>query len=1027
MIAYLARFSIRNAGIVAFAALLLVCYGSYRFTHAGLDIFPEFSPKQVVIQTEAPGFSAEHVETIVTQPIEAALSGLIGIDTLHSESIQGLSIVTAIFHADTEIYHNRQLVSERLASLATQFPTGIDTPVAVPLSSSSATVRTIGLTSDSKDLMQLRSLVDWTLVPHLMAVPGVADINVFGGEIKQLQLQINPQQLYRYNVSVDEIIAAAATAGNIQGGGFLENSNQRFTIQLSGQATNPEQLGKIIIKRHQGQHITLTDVSDIGFAPEPPIGMAQVMGKPGIVMMIIGQYGANTLTVSKEVERALAQFEHRFQAQGINFYPDLFRPADYIETSLTNLSSHLLLGGLFVLLILYAFLYNLRSALISAVAIPVSLVSAVIVLLETGNQLNIMVLGGLAIALGEVVDDAIIDTENIFRRLRENRLLPHPLPVKEVVFAASMEVRSSVVYASFIVALVFVPLLTLGGVAGRLFAPLGYAYILAILMSLLVALTLTPALCYLLLNKVDLLHREPPLINWLKPSYNKLLCIVNRHFKAVMSASLLACVWGGYTLLHFEGKFLPELREGHYMVHTTSIPGTSLQESIRTGSQLTQLFLDIPGVVSVSQWAGRAERGADTYGSHYSEFEVRLEKMSGSQQQQVLDHLKEILSEFPGILYEANTFLIERVDETISGYTADVVVNIFGNDLAELDRLAGKTAAIIRTIAGAENVQLRAIPGTPLLDINLDMDQLAFYGVQPEQVINTVKAAYEGRIIGKNFEGNKHVNIAVTLAPELKQQPENLGLLPIRSLDGNLIPLHRVARISETTARYNILHEHAQRKQTITSNIDTPDIARFVQELETRIHNEMSLDADSYIELTGAAIEQSHAKEQLLIDSLMAATGVLLFIYIAIGSLRHMLLTLANVPFSLLGGIAAVVVTGSTLSVGSMVGFVTLFGITVRNSIMLTSHYQYLTTHEGQQWNLQTAFRGAQERLPSILMTALVTALAMAPIAFNSDNPGREIMGPMAAIIIGGLASSTLLNLLLLPAILLRYGDFEER
>ena len=1026
MLASLVRFSIRFHGIVIAFAVLILLYGVYRFSSAGLDIFPEFSPKQVIIQTESPGLSSEQVEILVSQQIETAISGLIGLKSIRSESIQGLSIVTATFEESSDVYRNRQLVTERLSSVAEQLPDGIATPVPVPLSSSSATVLTIGLHSDSKNLMDLRSLVDWTIVPRLMAVPGVSDVNVFGGEIQQLQIQLDPVQLQRFNLSVDEVIQAASEAGQIQGGGFIENNNQRFTVQVTGQPVNPEQFKKIIIRQENEQPLTLGDVSHITYAAEPQIGAAQIMGNPGIVMMVIAQYGANTLSVSRQVEAALSEFDPIFKQQDIQFYSHLFRPADYIERSVGSLSGHLLIGSLFVVIILYIFLFNFRTAFISAVAIPLSLISAIIVLLETGVNLNIMVLGGLAIALGEVVDDAIIDTENIFRRLRENRLLNKPLAINEVVYSASMEVRGSVVYASFIVALVFVPLLTLSGVAGRLFAPLGMSYILAILMSLLVALSLTPALCYLLLGKKADTHSEPPLMVRIKPYYLFLLNATFKYFKTVIVVCIALCALGLSLFFFIDSKFLPELREGHYIVHTTSIPGTSLQESIRQGSRLTEQFLKINGIESVSQWAGRAERGADTYGSHYSEYEVRLKEMSGSQQQQVLNQLRKILSDFPGILYEANTFLTERVDETISGYTSPVVVNVYGNDLTVIDEKAQAIANIMRSIPGATDVQLRSPPGTPLLQIQLDLDKLNFWGIRPAQVINTLQAAYESKVVGKNLQGNRIYPIAVTVTPELRQHPEAVADLPIRSINGQLIRLEQIAEIKQAASRYNILHQGAQRRQTVTCNVIDKDLDTFMKTLKQRVLNEIDFPANIYPEFTGAAIEQAEARKDLLLHSLLAGAGVLIFIYIALGSVRHVVLTLANLPFSLIGGVAAVILTGATLSVGSVVGFVTLFGITVRNSIMLLSHFRHLVEEDKLPWNQATAIRGAQERLPSILMTALVTALAMFPIAFDSDNPGREIMGPMAAIIIGGLVSSTILNLLLLPAILVRYGQFKH-
>ncbi|NOQ14867.1 MAG: AcrB/AcrD/AcrF family protein [Methyloprofundus sp.] len=1025
MLAYLVRFSLRFYGIVITLALLILLYGSYRFINAGLDIFPEFAPKQIIIQTESPGFSAEQVETLITQRIESSISGLIGLQSIRSESIQGLSIITAIFAEQSDIYRNRQLVTERLSSLATQLPAGVSTPVPVPLSSSSATVLTIGLNSQHKNLMQLRDLVDTLLVPRLLSVPGVADVNIFGGDIRQVQIQLDPDKLQRFNLSIDEVIDATSQIGRIQGGGFIENSNQRFTLQVTGDATTPEQLSQSIIQYSDEHTLLLGDIAEVRYAPEPAIGAAQIMGKSGIVMMIIGQYDANTLTVSNAVEQALKEFEPLFAEQQIDFYSHLFRPADYIEASLNNLSSHLLLGGLFVLIILYLFLYNLRTAFISAIAIPISLISSVLVLLEMGINLNIMVLGGLAIALGEVVDDAIIDTENIFRRLRENSALATPLTTRQVVYDASMEVRSSVVYASFIVALVFVPLLTLDGVAGRLFAPLGYSYILAILMSLCVALTLTPALCYVLLSNNIKFNTTPPVIRFLNPLYARLLNTVSAYFKQVTLVCVLLTLLALNQFFSLGHKFLPELREGHYIVHTTSIPGTSLQESIRLGKQITAQFKKIPQIESVSQWAGRAERGADTYGSHYSEYEVRLKPLSGAEQQEALEALRDILDSFPGLLFEANTFLTERVDETISGYTSPVVVNIYGNDLNQLDKKAQQVAALMQTISGATDIQLRSPPGTPMIQIHLQPEKLKFWGVQAGSVMQTIQAAYDGHVVGKHLHGNRSYNIAVALKPEWRNQPDLLNQLPIRTLSGKLITLSDIADIKHNQGRYNILHQNAQRRQSITCNVAGRDIASFMQELKQQVTQKITFADNTYPEFTGAAVEQAQAKQDLVLHALLASIGVLIFIYIAIGNLRHVGIALLNIPFSLIGGIVAVILMNASLSVGSIIGFITLFGITVRNSIMLLSHYQYLVEHEGLQWNLTTALKGAQERLPSILMTALVTALAMSPIALNSDNPGLEIMGPMAAIIIGGLASSTLLNLLLLPLMLLRFGKFK--
>ncbi len=1026
MLSIIVRFSVRYYGIVIALAILLLVYGVFRLSNAGLDIFPEFSPKQVIIQTESQGFSAEQVEVLVTQPIESAISGLIGLDYLRSESIQGLSIVTATFAEDTDIYLNRQMVSERLSSVGTLLPEGVGTPVPVPLASSSATVLTIGVRSDSMDMMELRSIVDWTIVPQVLSVSGVADVNVFGGEIKQLQIQIKPEKLRRYGLGIAEVIEAASQSTAIKGAGFIENDNQRFTIQTSGDAATPEDIGKVVIKRENGHSIQISDVADVLMAPEPRIGAAAIMGKPAIVMMVIGQFGANTLNVSTAVEDVLADLEMVLDKQDIEFYSHLFRPADYIERSLKNITEHLFIGGAFVLIILYIFLFNIRTAFISALAIPLSLVSAALVLLESGVNLNIMVLGGLGIALGEVVDDAIIDTENIYRRLRENRLLTVPKSISDVVYEASMEVRGSVVYASFIVALVFVPLLTLGGVAGRLFSPLGVSYILAILTSLLVALTVTPALCYLLLGRSKLPQNDPPLIRLIHPIYASFLRITAKLPTLTIGATLLFCVAGIAIIPSLGSRFLPELREGHYIVHTTAIPGTSLEQSIQAGNKLTKEFLKISGVRSVSQWAGRAERSADTYGSHYSEFEVDLVPLSGSEQQEVIDGLREVLKQFPGLLFEANTFLIERVDETISGYTSPVVVNLYGNELGFLDRKAQALAEIMRSIDGATDVQMRSSHGTPVLQVRLKHDRLNSLGLRPVEVMDAIQIAYEGKVVGKSYQGNRLYDVSVIIEPELRNNPEDLAKLPLKTPDGLTVPLTEVATILQVDGRYNILHQGAQRIQTVTCNVQDRDMGDFVKELKSRVLNEIEFEAGAYPEFTGAAIEQAKAREDLILHSLVAAIGVLILIYMAVGRVRYVVIMLLNLPFSLVGGVIAVLLTGATLSVGSMVGFVTLFGITVRNSIMLISHYRYLVEEENLPWNIETLIRGAKERLPSILMTALVTALAMLPIAIDSDNPGREIMGPMAAIIIGGMASSTILNLLILPSIMFHFGGFSS-
>ncbi len=1024
MLSALIRGAIHFRGAVIGLSLLLMFYGGWRLSQAGLDIFPEFSPKQVIIQTEAPGLTAGQVEKRITQAIENTLGGLLGLKTLRSESIQGLSVVTAVFEPDIDIYRARQQVSERLAALAPQLPHGTGPPLAVPLSSSSATILTLGLVSRQQDRLALRDWVDWTLVPQLKAVPGVADVNVFGGGERQLQIQLDPEKLHRYRIGINQIIQALETSLKRSGLGFIQTPNQRLQLTLNADRDLANNIHQLVLRHKQGQSLTLGHVAEIAWGEAPPISAAQIGGKRGLVLMVIGQYGANTLTVSRSVEQVLSNLKPLLEKQGITLYPRLFRPADYIERSIQNLGGHLLLGALFVLVVLYAFLFDWRSALISALAIPLSLLGAVVVLLQAGVNLNIMVLGGLAIALGEVVDDAIIDTENIFRRLRENRQAPNPRPLAQVVLQASLEVRGSVVYATFIVALVFVPLLTLGGVAGRLFAPLGMAYILAILASLLVAVTVTPALGYLLLGQ-SRRDQHPPLLGWLQPRYVRILHWVHQRFHPVWLGTVCISLIALVSLAFIGGRFLPELREGHYIVHTASLPGTSLETSLKIGKQLTEAFLRISGIVSVSQWAGRAERGADTYGSHYSEYEVHLQEMTGRQQQRILERLRDILDRFPGIAYEANTFLKERIDETLSGYTASVAINLYGPDLEQLDRLARQTANLIRQIPGAREVRLRTGSTLPQLEITPDFQALILWGLPLSDLSRALATAYQGYAIGEIYRGNRTHPVTLILPPSLRQQLDPLSHLPLTNKEGKLVELNHLAWIRQTEGRYNLLHRNAQRVQTVTCN-PSGDWDQLITDLKRRILQEIDFPPGYYPEFTGAAVEHRHARQQLILHALLAGAGVLLLIYIALGSWRLTVLTIINLPFALVGGVAAVWLGGGMISAGSLVGFVTLFGITVRNAIMLMAHYRRLVVGEGMPWNLQTSILGASQRLPAILMTALVTALAMLPIALNSDNPGREIMGPMAAIIIGGLFSSTLLTLLLMPTLLLHWGKIHK-
>ncbi|MEO8005582.1 MAG: efflux RND transporter permease subunit [Betaproteobacteria bacterium] len=1028
MISYVVRQSIRFPGVIVALALTIVVYGLFTLSRAHLDVFPEFSPSQVVIQTEAPGLSAELVESQVSQAIENALSGASGVESLRSQSIPGLSVVHVFFQDGSDIYRDRQVVGERLATVAAQLPKGI-VPAMTPLTSSASTVLGVGVTSSKRSLMELRTLVDRTIRPHLLAVRGVAEVNVFGGDVRQWQVQVDPDKLRHYGLALDDVVAAAKRATGVGGAGFVKTPNQHIMLEVDVQPGSIADVARTVLAYRDGRAIRIGDLATVEEGAAPSIGSAAIDAVPGVFMMVQGQLGSNTHAVTQDLEVSLAELKPLLEKEGVTLHPELFRPANFIETAVRNVQRDILIGSALVVAVLFLFLFNARTAFVCATAIPVSLLAAVLVLDFFNVALNIMVMGGLAIALGEVVDDAIIDTENIFRRLRVNRAAATPLPVHEVVLAASVEVRSSVVYATFIVALVFVPLLTLGGVAGKLFAPLGLAYIFSILASLVIAVTLTPALCFLLLARAQLKADDPPFVRWLKPRYVSTLGRIERYPGRVIAATGIVIAIGIGMLPLFAGQFIPALREGHYIMHMSAVPGTSEEESLRIGNKVSKAVGSIKGVKSVAQWVGRSKNGADTFGTHYSEFEVEIGPLPGKEQVRILREIRETLSgqrggAFPGVTFAVNTFLTERIEETITGYAAPFVVNLYGASLDLLDRDAQAVATELAQVPGARDVQVQAQPGAPQLSIRLRHERVAALGLQPLAVLEAVQTAYEGAQVAQVFSGNQAVDLVVVLDAAHRNRIGEVSALPLRNPDGRLVRLGDVADIEITGGRYKILHDGGRRIQTVTAGVEGRDIERFERDARARLAAKVKLSEGNYAVFSGTAQAQAQARSDLLLHSALAGIGIFLLLYIAFNSLHNLLITFVNLPFALIGGIIAVFATGGWMSLGSLVGFVTLFGITLRNSIMLVSHYQHLVEVEGLPWNTDTALRGAAERLPSILMTALVTALGLMPLALGSGEPGREIEGPMATIIVGGLATSTLLNLLVLPAILLHFGRF---
>lgn len=1030
MLSAIVHFSLRFRSVVLSLAALLLAYGIYVAMHAKLDVFPDFVPPQVTVQTEAPGLAPEQVETLVTRPVETAINGLGDQESLRSESIQGLSIVTVVFKEGTNILHARQLLAEKLGETAGALPAGVHAPKMSPLTSATMDLLKIGLVSDTLTPMELRTFADWTLKPRLLAVPGVAKSSSFGGEVRQWQVQVHPEQLVAHNLTLNDVLAAARLASGVRGAGFIETANQRVVVQTEGQTLSAGALGGIVVAMSAGGNpVRLRDVATVAEGAEPKFGDALVLGREGVLMTLSSQYGANTMEVTRGLEAALAELKPVFAREGIRLYPRLHRPASFIETSLQNIRHSLLLGAGLVAVVLFLFLGNFRTAFISLTAIPLSLLGAILVLDRLGVTLNTITLGGLAIALGEVVDDAIIDVENILRRLRENGALAKPRAVLPVIFDASLEVRTAIVYATFIVVLVFMPVLTLTGLQGSFFAPLAQSYILAILASLAVALTVTPALTLVFFAAGAGAEETPRLQRWLRRGYERVLRAVARHPRSVVGAVALLCVAALLRLPFLGGEFLPEFREGHFVLAVSTAPGTSLPEMLRIGKGIAQDLLKNEHIATVEQQIGRAEQGEDPWGPHRSEFHVELKPLGGEEQAKAAEEIRAVLAAVPGIQFEVMTFLGDRIGESISGETSPVVVNVFGDDLDALDEKAREIARVLAAVPGAADVQLKSPPGAPRIAVRLRPERVAEFGLRPVEVLDAIQTAYQGTVVAQIYQENRVADVAVILDADSRRDAAGVGSLLLTGTTGQRVPLSEVAAVYRTSGRFSILHDGARRRQTITCNPAGRDVQSFVTEARASIERKVTLPPGMYLGYAGAAEAQATAAKELLLHTAIAAVGILLLLSVALGHWRNVGLMLMNLPMALAGGVLAVYLTSllgeageGGLTMGSLVGFVTLFGITTRNAIMLISHYQHLVSQEGAAWNLETAIRGASERLVPILMTAAVTALGLLPLALGSGEAGREIEGPMAIVILGGLLTSSVLNLLVLPTLALRWA-----
>lgn len=1018
MLTFIVRNSLRYPWLVMLLAAMLLVFGIQTVRTAPYDVFPEFVPPQATVQTEARGYVAEQVESLVTRPLESIINGANGVESVRSESIQGLSVINITFKEGSDPYRARQQISEALADASTQLPAGVGPPVITPLTSSTMDLIKIGFVSDKMSPMDLRDLVQWTVRPRLLAAHGVARANVYGGEQRRIEVRVRPADLLAHGLSLADVATATQHILEINGGGFADTPNQRILIEPdSGNLTTQAIARTVLSSGSGGGALHIGDVADVIEAPMPAFGDALIMGKPGVLMTLSSQYGANTLDATKAVEAVLAEIMPSLKARGVTVYPAMHRPANFIETALSGIQRDLLIGAAMIAVVLLLFMRDLRVAAITFLSIPLSLLAALIVLDLMGQTINTMTLGGLAVALGVVIDDAIVDIENIVRRLRgveaeEDR--------RAIIEHASVEVRGPVVYATFVLALTIMPILFLTGLQGAFFAPLALSFLLAVLASLLVAMTVTPALALLLLGRTKP-HDEPRLLGRFKDGHQS---VAARLFARPGAIAFGVGIVGLVAILGatmFGSELLPSFRERHYVVGVNGPVGASFDWMRRTGQQISGQLLAIPEVLSVEEQMGRAEAGEDTWEPNKGEFHVRLKAVGGTGEDAALEKIRAVLDGVPALQSEVTTFLGDRIGESLSGETAAVVVSIQGGDLDTLDRVASQVAAQLKATPNSADVQVQMQPGTPILRIALDPERMALHGVDPANAAEAIDAVFEGVAAGQLSLADRTVAAAVVVPPEFRRDPEAVGEMLVRGTNGQAVRLADIATIALEEGRSTIAHDAGLRRQVVTANVTGSDVTGFVKEAQQRIAANLHLPVGVYLSWSGQAEGQAAASRQLAGHVGLAAIAIVALLILAFGGLRPALLIVSGMPLALAGGVIAVWLTGGIMTLGALVGFVTLFGISARNSILLISHADHLVQEEGETWSPNAVLRAARERVTPIVMTALVTAFGLLPLALESGQAGREVQGPMATVILGGLVSSLLLTLLLLPSLLLRW------
>ena len=1013
------RFSLQNRLLVLIASILLLVGGLYQTFHTEVDVFPDLNAPTVVVMTEAGGMAAEEVEQLVTFPIETAVNGATGVRRARSSSTTGFSVVWVEFDWDTDIYLARQIVSEKLATVAESLPDNVGNPTLGPQSSILGEVLIVGLTADSTSMLDLRTLADWVIRPRLLSTGGVAQVAVLGGDIKEYQVLIHPERMKHYGVTLGEVMAAARGMNTNANGGVIYQYGNEYIVRGVLSTDDVRQMGRAVVKTVGGAPVTLEDIADVQVgSQQPKLGLASEKGKPAVLLTVTKQPNTGTIELTGKLETALHDLQKSLPAD-VKVSTDVFRQSRFIESSIQNVQDSLLEGAIFVVIVLFLFLANVRTTVISLVTLPLSLLVTILVLHYMGLTLNTMSLGGMAIAIGSLVDDAIVDVENVWKHLRENRMLPEAqrLRVRDVVFNASREVRMPILNSTLIIIVSFIPLFFLSGMEGRMLVPLGVAFIVSLFASTIVALTLTPVLCSYLLGhkaKAGGLPREAFLAVWLKMHYRNGLLWALAHKKAVVGTTLALFAVALGCFFTLGRSFLPSFNEGSFTINISSLPGISLDESDKIGRQAEELLLSIPEIQTVARKTGRAELDEHALGVNVSEIEAPFELKDRSHAE-LLDEVRHKLSVISGANIEIGQPISHRIDAMLSGTQAGIAIKLFGDDLNKMFQIGNQIKAAIADVEGVADLNVEQQIERPELKITPKREMLARYGISLPQFYEFVTVNMAGETVSQVYEQGRSFNLVVRSAEAHRNTMDHIRDLMIDDAAGNKVPFSYVADIRSATGPNTINRENVKRKIVVSANASGRDMRSVVDDIRRRIDREVSLPEGYHIEYGGQFESEASASRVLLLTSALSIVVIFLLLYLQFRNAAQSGVILLNLPLALIGGVFALLLTTGEVSIPAIIGFISLFGIATRNGMLLVSHYNTLR-EEGLTLR-ECVLQGSLDRLNPILMTALSSALALIPLALRGDLPGNEIQSPMAKVILGGLLTSTFLNAFIIPII----------